>query len=243
MAYDVYDSFAFFYNKYWTAAAPFLMEKALEPLLFSGLPEGAEILDICCGTGNNAAMMAKRGYKVTGADGSRAMLSYAAANAPEAELIEADAREIDLGRQFDAVTCLFDSINHITRPDDVIKAFGRAHAHLKDNGLFVFDVNSERASAEAGERDFSAADERDAIISSAGYDKKSRLTSYHLTMFMLEEGTWKRNDLTIEEKYYTEQELVSMLHLSGFSGVRVSEGWEDLEIESFEGRIFFTAWK
>lgn len=243
MVYDIYDSFAFFYNKYWTISAPFLMEKALMQVLFPAIPDEAEILDICCGTGNNAAMMNSRGYKVTGADGSKAMLAYAAKNAPNVEFIASDARDLDLGRQFDAVTCLFDSINHITNPDDLIKVFSRTYAHLKDNGVFVFDVNSEEASMSAGERDFAVADKEDAIITSAKYDRKSRITSYQLTMFMLNNGSWNRRDLTIYEKYYTEQELISMLHLSGFSSVRVLDGSEDLAIEGFEDRIFLTAWK
>ncbi|MBQ3033208.1 MAG: class I SAM-dependent methyltransferase [Deferribacterales bacterium] len=243
MAYDDYDSFAFFYNKYWTSATPALMEKALDMLLFPSLPQDAAILDLCCGTGNNAAMMQQRGYKVLGADGSRAMLAYAAINAPQVSFIQADAREIDIDRQFDAVTCLFDSVNHFLEPDDLVKTFQKVHGLLKEHGIFVFDVNSEESSIDAAERDFSAVEDDNVFILTAKYNKKSRKTIFSVTMFVLCEGKWQRNDLTICEKYYTEQEIISMLHMAGFSNVRISEGFQDLDIESFDGRIFFTAWK
>ena len=243
MAYDVYDTFAYFYNKYWTVATPTLMEKALEPLLFSSLPENASILDLCCGTGNNAAMMQKRGYEVLGVDGSKAMLAYAAINAPNTSFIHTDAKEINLDRQFDAVTCLFDSVNHFLESDDLIKTFQKVHEHLKENGIFIFDVNNEEASMDAADIDFSAVEDDNVFILSAKYHKKTRKTVFKVTMFISDNGVWKRNDLSIQEKYYTEQEIISMLHIAGFSNVRISDGYEDLNIESFEGRIFFTAWK
>lgn len=42
-----------------------------------GLPEGAAVLDVCCGTGDQALALARRGYRVTAADFSLPMLSRA----------------------------------------------------------------------------------------------------------------------------------------------------------------------
>lgn len=243
MAYDLYDTFAFFYNKYWTTLTPILMEKALEPLLFSSIPENAKILDLCCGTGNNTAMMYERGYNVIGADGSKSMLAYAAINSPNTKFIHADAREINIKEKFDAVTCLFDSINHFLEHDDLVKTFRNVYNLLKDDGVFIFDVNSEEASIDAAERNFSAVEKDNAFILSADYNKESRQTVFSVTIFTLHDNHWQRNDLSICEKYYTEKEIISMLHSAGFSNIRISDGSEDLDIEGFEGRIFFTAWK
>ena len=54
-------------------------------------PQGARILDVCCGTGYLAGLLAARGYRVTGIDASAAMIGFARETAPEAEFSVADA--------------------------------------------------------------------------------------------------------------------------------------------------------
>ncbi len=243
MAYDFYDNFAYFYNKYWTLATPTLMEKALDILFFPYIEKGSRIIDLCCGTGNFANIMDKKEYTVTGVDSSRGMLAYAAINAPNVNFINEDIRDLNINGSFNGVTCLFDSINHILDPMDVVKVFEKAHSLLNDGGLFIFDVNSEEAFIDATERSFNAVDNNDVCVFTASYNKQSRITKYYITTFLLDNNLWQRNDVVIKEKFYTNQEILSMLHMAGFSNVRVTDGFADLEIESFDGRIFFTGWK
>ena len=49
---------------------------------------------------------------------------------------------VRLGRRFDAVPCLFDSINHLLRWARWEALFDRAGEHLEPNGVFVFHVNT-----------------------------------------------------------------------------------------------------
>ena len=49
---------------------------------------------------------------------------------------------VRLGRRFDAVLCLFDSINHLLRWARWEALFDRAGEHLEPNGVFVFHVNT-----------------------------------------------------------------------------------------------------
>ena len=50
---------------------------------------------------------------LTGLDRSPEMLAIAAAKVPGAQLVEGDMADFDLGRRFDVVACVFDSINHL----------------------------------------------------------------------------------------------------------------------------------
>lgn len=240
--YTEYDCFAYFYNKYWTINAPLYLEKALDILLLEKLEENAHILDVCCGTGNVAGLLSERGYNMTGLDGSKLMLDYAKENAQAVEFIQADARDFNLGRKFQAITCLFDSINHLLNKEDVLKVFKNIYEHLEENGIFVFDVNSLSSSTDVDLSDFSVVEKNEVFISLGSYNSIEKLITYSLTAFIMENNKWVRYDNKIYERYYEEELLVSMLKQAGFRNTAYTYG-ADIGIEPFEDRVFFTAWK
>jgi len=80
----------------------------IEQLLLSHLPEGARLLDLACGTGQLAGVLAAQGFRVTGLDGSEAMLAIARENAPQVEFVLGDARQFSLPASFHGVLFLFD---------------------------------------------------------------------------------------------------------------------------------------
>jgi ubiquinone/menaquinone biosynthesis C-methylase UbiE len=104
------------------------------------------LLDVCCGTGNVAELLAAEGFEVTGFDLSKPMIAQAKKKAREKGLpiayTAADAAKLDLGRTFDAAYSFFDSLNYITDPQKLHGAIGRVAAHLPKGGSFVFDVNT-----------------------------------------------------------------------------------------------------
>lgn len=240
--YKEYDCFAYFYNKYWTINAPLYLEKALDILLLEKLEENAHILDVCCGTGNVAGLLSERGYNMTGLDGSSLMLDFAKENAPAMDFIQADARNFSLGRKFQAVTCLFDSINHLLNQDDVLLVFKNVYKHLEENGIFIFDVNSLSSSSDVDLSDFSVVEENEVFISQGTYNSIEKLITYSLTAFIKENNKWVRYDNKIYERYYEEDILISLLKKAGFRNTAYTYG-ADIGIESFEDRVFFTAWK
>jgi SAM-dependent methyltransferase len=100
------------------------------------------VLELACGTGSILKQL-ERDYTVTGVDRSPAMLAVAAEKVPEARLVHADMTEVGLGETFDAVLCLYDSINHLLSYSQWEALFDRAREHLADGGIFIFDVNTE----------------------------------------------------------------------------------------------------
>ena len=110
----------------------------LHHVIQSARPGARTLLDVGCGTGALLAEM--RGlYDVTGVDVSAAMLAVAWRRLPEAQLIEADMRTFDLGRTFDAVTCLFSSIGYMTEEGEMERAVGRMAAHVAPGGALIVD--------------------------------------------------------------------------------------------------------
>lgn len=115
----------------------------LRELIQKHRPEAATVLELACGTGAILEQLRSR-YEVSGLDASKRMLDIAAQKVPQARLFREDMTRFDLGEAFDVVLCVFDSINHLVAFADWEAAFDRAHEHLTDRGIFIFDVNTER---------------------------------------------------------------------------------------------------
>ncbi len=104
-------------------------------------PDAETVLELGCGTGSILARL-ETGARLTGLDRSPEMLAIAAAKVPGAQLLEGDMADFRLGRRFDVVACVFDSVNHLLDVDSWVTLFDCVHHHLTDDGLFVFDVNT-----------------------------------------------------------------------------------------------------
>jgi ubiquinone/menaquinone biosynthesis C-methylase UbiE len=74
--YSDYDSFAWFYDRYWSREVPPQIMTVIDRLVVPCLPRGATVLDLCCGTGYTYAELIKRGFEVTGLDRSKEMLRH-----------------------------------------------------------------------------------------------------------------------------------------------------------------------
>src|SRR5690606_15059021 len=61
---------------------------------------------------------------------------------PKPLFVQSDLCDMELGRQFDTITCLYDSLNYLTEPQLLQKAFGQISNHLQPDGLFIFDMNA-----------------------------------------------------------------------------------------------------
>lgn len=106
------------------------------------------ILELGCGTGAHAQLLATDGYHVHGVDVSDTMLQQArdrqARLSPEAaarlSFSLGNIQEIRLDRAFDAVISLFHVVSYQTTNEALKATFATANAHLKSGGIFIFDV-------------------------------------------------------------------------------------------------------
>jgi SAM-dependent methyltransferase len=239
--YSDYDEFAWLYNRYWGAPFSRLIFPIVNRLLLSHLPERARVLDLCCGTGQFAALLSARGFRVTGLDGSRQMLRYARWNAPAAELVLADARSFTLPAVYEGVVSVFDSLNHIMDLEELKAVFHNVRRSLRKNGMFLFDVNMPGA-FRSRDLDVSAIVRADhACIVRRHYFALQRIVRWYLTMFRLEQGSWKRRDLLISERIYRDQEIRSALAGAGFRRISVYDAGKDLRMTGGQGRSIFVA--
>jgi SAM-dependent methyltransferase len=102
-------------------------------------PAAATLLDVACGTGTHLRYFGKLFAGTAGLELSGAMIAHARTRLPGVELFEADMRDFDLGRRFDAVSCLFGSIGYAGDVAGMRAAVARFAAHLEPGGVAVVE--------------------------------------------------------------------------------------------------------
>ncbi|RAM51565.1 MAG: SAM-dependent methyltransferase [Hapalosiphonaceae cyanobacterium JJU2] len=111
-------------------------------------PNAQNILELGCGTGNHAVLLAKEGYKINGVDFSLEMLQKADNRlcqlpvelASRLKFSHGDIRQVRLNQTFDVVMSLFHVISYQTKNEDLLAAFATVKEHLKPGGIFIFDI-------------------------------------------------------------------------------------------------------
>lgn len=102
----------------------------------------ASVLDLGCGTGTHALILADRGYRVTGLDASAGMLRVARGKARgrrNPAFMRGDMRRFDLGRTFDAIVCMDGAYTHLLTERDLLAHLRSVRRHLSLGGVYVFE--------------------------------------------------------------------------------------------------------
>ena len=110
----------------------------IRALIESLHPGARTLLDVACGTGEHARLLASR-FAVDGIDIEPAFVVQARRKVPTGEFIAADMRRFDIGKRYDVVQCLFSSIGYLLHGDDVVKALRCFARHMQPDGLLLVE--------------------------------------------------------------------------------------------------------
>jgi SAM-dependent methyltransferase len=243
-----YGPYAAVYNREHGPRLPPLLIPVLERLLCEHLPPAAELLDLCCGTGQIAGALHARGYRMTGIDICPEMLAFARVNAPGCRFLRGDARDFDLPAVHHGALSTADSINHIVDPGDLVRVFANVHRALRAGGRFAFDVLLAEHYHPEPRRVFTKVEEDYVLVSREEVAAEERLSRCDMTLFYRrDEDTpadgWRRWDSTSWERLYTAAELESALATAGFGEIRIYPRGEGMGIEDPLGRTYVVAVK
>lgn len=134
-----YDAFSRFYDQ--VMGDPSERIDILKNLIGKYAPNAKSILEFACGTGSILKAFEGR-YNLTGLDFSSGMLEQAKQKLPSADLRQGDMTSFNIGKRFDVVLCVFDSINHLTTFPQWEALFRNTEQHLNPDGIFIFDMNT-----------------------------------------------------------------------------------------------------
>jgi SAM-dependent methyltransferase len=153
----IYHDYAPFYDGSGQMRFAVLVAQYLRELLTHHPVAGRRALDLACGTGTLALILADAGWDVVGLDASEPMLALAMQKAAASDVADrlafvygdmCDLREradAVIGRsRFDMVTCTYDSLNYLLAEADLARCFAGVASVLRPDGLFFTDMNTRR---------------------------------------------------------------------------------------------------
>ena len=184
------------------------------------IDKDAQVLDLGCGTGKMARKLAREGYQVTAVDNSMDMLEIAASEEDDHILyVLQDMVSLELPQQVDAAVSICDCMNYILEEDDLKEAFRRVKRFLKEDGVFIFDMNSHYKYKEILACNTFAEDREDAsFIWDNFYYEEERINEYDLTLFIQEDASedlYRRYQETHYQRGYTLEEMKELVERSG----------------------------
>lgn len=106
------------------------------------LGNGQSLLDIGCGTGNKTVFLAENRAQVLGLDSDQTMIDYAMQHHAAANITYLVMKIQDIGKNippenFDAVTCLGNTIPHLTEQGELFNAMKTIRQTMRRDGVFV----------------------------------------------------------------------------------------------------------
>ena len=204
-------------------------------------------VDLACGTGSVALLLAQMGMAVTAVDMSEEMLTVAAQRAQEQGNPPVFAcqklQELHLPRGVDLAVCALDSLDYITDPDDCREAVRRIYKALNPGGIFIFDVNTpEKLKAMDGQV-FLDEDEDVYCVWRGEFDDNTNICSYGMDLFQRQGSVWTRSFEEHQEYAYSARELTAYLRQAGFTDIAVYGDRTFVDPAPGEQRIYFKARK
>jgi len=206
-----------------------------------------DYLDLACGTGNVAIKVAKYFKNTYAVDLSDDMLNIAfdkfKKNKIKAKVICQDMCELSLNKKFNLITSVLDSTNYITEDEDLLQYFRKVHEHLKEDGLFIFDINSYyKLSTILGNNIYTYSS--DEIFYTWENSFEEEVLNMFLTFFVKQDnGLYEKFEEEHFERAYKESYIEQVLEECGFKLLKKFEGYSEQKVEENSERILYVVGK
>jgi ubiquinone/menaquinone biosynthesis C-methylase UbiE len=209
-----------------------------------GLPVGSRLLDVPCGQGRHAHLLAEAGYDVDGLDYSNDLLAVARkrGTGPGLRYTRGDMRKMPArwtGR-FDAVLNLFTSFGFFAHPSDDVRVINDFARVLKPGGLLLWHGGSrDGVMARFLARDWWTSSDGTLFAQEREFDSLSGVLQVH--------STWRRGSKkgTREHKLrlYTATRLSELCADAGLIVEQAYDGFHDRPMRRTSSEMLLIARK
>jgi SAM-dependent methyltransferase len=196
------------------------------------IPEGAKILDLCCGCGRHSVELRQCGYDVLGLDLSEELLDLACSRAAECDLemnfIRCDMREIPYKNHFDLIVNFFTSFGYFEDNADNLKVLSAIAKALKSGGKFLIDyMNPDHVVKNLVDRDEKDISDGIHVIQERWIDDADHRVNKRLTLIRDGEKSTYRESV----RMYSHKEMRDMI---AEAGLRLIKTYGDFNGAKYE---------
>lgn len=219
------------YEKIYKFIREVLGKKSLEPEL---------ILEMACGTGGLTEKLA-RDYKLHAFDLSDDMLSVCEnkIRSKNLKLFKQNMVGFSAPASYDAIFSVGDSLNYVTDEKDFEAAIKSSYDHLKDGGIFIFDLNTEYKFKNIPPV---TVDEVEDVLYlwENIYDEEEKLNTYGVNFFRnIKDNDYRRFYEEHLERAYDLSFVKNLLEKTGFKDIEVYDDYEFKEVREETSRYTF----
>ncbi len=219
------------YEKIYKFIREVLGKKSLEPEL---------VLEMACGTGGLTEKLA-RDYKIHAFDLSDDMLSVCQnkIRSKNLKLFKQNMVGFSAPASYDAIFSVGDSLNYVTDEKDFEAAIKSSYDHLKDGGIFIFDLNTEYKFKNIPPV---TVDEVEDVLYlwENIYDEEEKLNTYGVNFFRnIKDNDYKRFYEEHLERAYDLSFVKNLLEKTGFKDIEVYDDYEFKEVREETSRYTF----
>ncbi|MFO3665001.1 class I SAM-dependent methyltransferase [Anaerococcus sp. ENR0831] len=158
-------------------------------------------------------------------------------------LIYYDMVEFENPDKYDLIVILLDSINYVTDPKELQKLFDNCYKNLKDNGLLVFDINSEYKMKEVFGSNCYVYEYEDIFYTWDNFYEDD-LIDMHLNFFVEnKDGSYDRIYEYQLERVYTVDQVSQKVKEAGFHDIKTYDEDDFGPVKADSLRILFSAVK
>jgi SAM-dependent methyltransferase len=210
-----------------------------------GLPVGSRILDVPCGQGRHAHLLAEAGYAVDGLDYSEHLLEIARKRGTGSTLkyTRGDMRRLPVRwrGKFDAVVNLFTSFGFFTDPSDDVKVIAEFARVLKPGGVLLWHGGSrDGVMSRFLSRDWWETNDGTIVAHERSFDPLSGVLSI--------ESSWRNSAArpghrSHRIRLYTATRLAELCANAGLIVEEAFDGFQDKPLSRVSGEMMLVARK
>lgn len=226
----IYGDFAQIYDKLMYDFDYDLVYKTINNIYKDKSLDINNILELACGTGTLTKKLSNQ-YNIDALDISEDMLAIAQNKIglnKNVKLFRQDMKSLNMGKKYDSVLCICDSLNYILEEKDIKEIFKKVYNHLEEDGIFIFDLNMEKKFLDMEE--IYIDETKDVFYVWENYfDKDTKTNTYGVNFFISKDDENKKYERVYEEhveKAYNIDFIKESLEEAGFKSIEFFDDYD-----------------
>lgn len=186
--------------------------------------KGNKLLEVACGTGQHIKYI-RKDFSILATDINEEMLQVARRNNKSIAFRKADMVNLNLGKQFDVILCLFSSIGYVKTYAKLQKTLRNFAKHLKQGGVVIIEPWLTKSVYKAGLPSMTTYDGKETKIARLGVSRKHGDVSVMDMHYLVAEKDK-------EVKYFADRHELAMFDINIFLKLMKEAGMESRFIKN-----------